>query len=209
MIEIRQLDGCVKLVDTLTVLPTDPEHQNVIDPIYAAYLKLAAHEYAEDLKSLRAKSEVVHLSKKLASESPFMCGAQTELRQRIFAASENQIMSSEIRKTVDALVHAATASPLWHPRHLITGRTANKWPEAWSILARWDAWELQKPVRWESRLKQHYADLSRSVTSITHGKQALSKMCDFVAKITGLKKGDLSALQRLTYGPLPQRVITR
>ena len=87
LIELRQLDGTVKLIDALTVLPS-ASCKEVVDPIYAAYLNLIGHEYESDIERAKNQPDIAALAAKNCSNPPFMCAALTQVRQRIFAATE-------------------------------------------------------------------------------------------------------------------------
>jgi len=216
LIELRQLDGTVKLTDALTVLPASVSCSEIVDPVYAAYLNLIGHEYESDIEEAKNRPDIQALRSKTCSEPPFSCPAQSQIRQLIFAKTEklgfrnkrqSNTLSLQVRQAFDELVATATKPCFWHPRHLVIGQTRLKWQKAWAILARWDEWELQKPPRWDARLVQFFADRQEPVDEKSQRKGALRKMCDSLDKLVGLKKGDLSALQRLRHGPLPKRTI--
>jgi hypothetical protein len=214
LIELQQLDGTVRLTDALTVVPRSVPHQIAVDPIYAAFLDLVAHEYRKDVAIAKAKASNQRLATIEYSAPPFVCSAQTELRQRVFAAVEglqrNPNISSHQRQVVASAIHSATAEFLWHPHHLQVGRTSKQRKEAWAILARLDEWEMQKPARWNERLVQFYEDLGKPVTRTSQQKGALRKMYAFVLRLVQLEKGALSPLSRMNDAPdgeLPRRRI--
>jgi hypothetical protein len=214
LIELRQLDGSVKLTDALTVVPRSVRHQVTVDPIYASFLDLIAHEYRKDTADAKTKAEHRRLATIQYSEPPFVCPAQSELRQRIFAVIEelerNPGISSSQRQLIAAAVHSTTSEYLWHPRHLKLGRTSHSRREAWAILARLDEWEMQKPARWNERLVQLYEDLGKPVTRTSQQRGALRKMYAFVQRLVQLEKGALSPLSRMNNAPngkLPKRRI--
>ena len=208
LIELKQLDGTVKLIDTLTVLPS-ASCKEVVDPIYAAYLNLIGREYESDIEQVENRPEIKTLAAKHCSDPPFMCAALTQVRQRIFAATETREVEGRLsplmRQEFEELVHTVTGECFWHPRHLITDRTRTKWKKAWAILARWDEWELKK-LSWAHRLVVHSADMGELLLLKKAQKQdALRKIC----KSLGLQKGDLSPFKRaLSADPPPTRKIT-
>jgi hypothetical protein len=212
LIEIKQRGGTVKLNDTLTVLPRSVPHREVLDPIYAAYLTLIGHEYQQDIAKRKGDPDIKSLAAKTYCEPPFMCAAQTQIRQRMFKTAEDHAASglpASMRRLFDQFVEVAAEPCLWHPRHLARDLTRENWSKVWAILARWDEWELQKPPRWTDRLRQHCSDVKLSIDSrvVSRQKEALRKMCDSLDKLVGLRKGDLSQLRRLEQGALPKRTI--
>ena len=107
LIELRQLDGTVKLIDALTVLPS-ASWKEVVDPIYAAYLNLIGHEYKSDIEQDENQPDIAALAAKRCSDPPFMCAAVTPVRQRIFAATETRglegHLSPPVRQEVEELI---------------------------------------------------------------------------------------------------------
>lgn len=209
VIELQQLDGRVKLIDALTVLPNAAPTCSLVDPIYAAFLSLIDKEYRSDIATLTAKC--MGLARKKADEPPFRCAVQCALRLNIFAAIENENstrgpfplpLSAQVKEQFSNLVESATSQTLWHPKHKIIGRTRKNWRKAWAILARWDEWELGK-LSWHDRVEQHYADIREPLLpDAVKKKDAFRKMCASL----NLKKGDLSLFKRGEH-QLPNRVI--
>ena len=138
LIELKQLDGKVKLVDALTVLPTSVVSNPVTDPIYAAYLDLIAREYDGDIRRLLDDQKVQKWTSKTPDDPPFRCAALSATRQSVFEALENSPLFGRqpfLKEGVTELVHRATTAEFWHPQHVEVCRTTIKWPEAWAILA--------------------------------------------------------------------------
>jgi hypothetical protein len=210
LIEVQQVNGTVKLIDALTVLPTGVSYRRVVDPIYALYLDVIAREYTADVARATPDLEVRSWSVKSPNDPPFACAAVSATRQSIFAALESTQLTivngrereRRVTEAVAELVHESTKSSLWHPRHLRLEKTAQNWRKAWAVLARWDAWELNR-AGWARRLTELSADLNKEIKSVAQEKDALRKFCDSI----GLKRGNLSPAKRLLYASLPVRTI--
>lgn len=205
LIELKQIDGRVKLIDALTVLPLSVVSRSVIDPIYAAYLDLIGREYDTDIRQLSSDKKVQRLSVKIPDDPPFRCAALSATREKVFEALKHSKLLGEkgLKKGVAALVREVTKSTLWHPQHVAVERTAEKWPEAWAILARWDDWELRR-LGWRERLIVHAGDMGKKVAELSREKDTLRKLCNSL----GLRRGSLSPDNRLRAPrPLPRRVI--
>lgn len=198
LIELRQPGGAVKLIDVLTMVPGHVRTEIVVDPIYAAYLRLIRRTCDRDIRLASLDPKNIQLASKTCDEPPFACAAQTELRQRVFQTIENSALTN--KQQVANLVHNATRDVFWHPVNIRIGPVAARRRRPWLILARWALWENER-LSWDHRLERHYADIGkRLLANKSQHKEAFRKMCASL----GLKKGELSPTQRAISAWVPR-----